>query len=220
MASTIQIKRGTGSAVPSGLSDGELAINLDERKLYFGSSSAVVMLLDSASAVAGGGGGTTTNALTVDNATLQLNSGTTFDGSAARTISIKDGGVDSDALAANISVTQLTSSIISASGIITAEGLVISDDATITDDLTINDLNSSIKKLYKTNYFKDIKISQENKVLKITIIENPIIQSIKISGIKNKEELLELNNKTSINTFLIGESLLKNLDKNSIFSVL
>ena len=40
------------------------------------------------------------------------------------------------------------------------------------------------------------------------------------SGIKTKEELLELNNKTSINTFLIGESLLKNLDKNSIFSVL
>ena len=40
------------------------------------------------------------------------------------------------------------------------------------------------------------------------------------SGIRNKEELLELNNKTSINTFLIGESLLKNLDKNSIFSVL
>lgn len=33
---------------------------------------------------------TTTNPLTVDNSTLQLNSGTTFDGSAARTISIKD----------------------------------------------------------------------------------------------------------------------------------
>ena len=40
------------------------------------------------------------------------------------------------------------------------------------------------------------------------------------SGIKTKDELLELKNKTSINTFLIGESLLKNLDKNSIFSVL
>ena len=40
------------------------------------------------------------------------------------------------------------------------------------------------------------------------------------SGIKTKDELLELNSKTSINTFLIGESLLKNLDKNSIFSVL
>ena len=47
--------------------------------------------------------------------------------------------------------------------------------------------------------------------------EGPLISE---SGIKSKEELLELNNKTSINTFLIGESLLKNLDKNSIFSVL
>ena len=40
------------------------------------------------------------------------------------------------------------------------------------------------------------------------------------SGIKTKEELLSLENKTKIKTFLIGESLLKNLDKNSIFSVL
>ena len=40
------------------------------------------------------------------------------------------------------------------------------------------------------------------------------------SGIKTKEELFKLSKKTSIKTFLIGESLLKNLDNNSIFSVL
>jgi len=40
------------------------------------------------------------------------------------------------------------------------------------------------------------------------------------SGIKTKEELLDINKKTNIKTFLIGESLLKNLEKNSIFSVL
>ena len=40
------------------------------------------------------------------------------------------------------------------------------------------------------------------------------------SGIKTKEELLEIAKKTKIKTFLIGESLLKNLGKNSIFSVL
>ena len=40
------------------------------------------------------------------------------------------------------------------------------------------------------------------------------------SGIKTKETLLEIAKKTKIKTFLIGESLLKNLDKNSIFSVL
>ena len=40
------------------------------------------------------------------------------------------------------------------------------------------------------------------------------------SGIKTKDELLDINKKTKIKTFLIGESLLKNLDDNSIFSVL
>ena len=40
------------------------------------------------------------------------------------------------------------------------------------------------------------------------------------SGIKSREELLDIKNKTKINTFLIGESLLKNLEKNNIFSVL
>ena len=40
------------------------------------------------------------------------------------------------------------------------------------------------------------------------------------SGIKSKEDLLQINKKTQIKTFLIGESLLNNLDKNSIFSVL
>ena len=47
--------------------------------------------------------------------------------------------------------------------------------------------------------------------------QGPLISE---SGIKTKDELLELSNKTSIKTFLIGESLLKDLENNSIFSVL
>ena len=40
------------------------------------------------------------------------------------------------------------------------------------------------------------------------------------SGIKTKDDLLNVVKKTNIKTFLIGESLLKNIDNNSIFSVL
>jgi len=40
------------------------------------------------------------------------------------------------------------------------------------------------------------------------------------SGIKTKEDILKISKKTNIKTFLIGESLLKNLDRNSIFSLL
>jgi len=80
--------------------------------------------------------------------------------------------------------------------------------------------------------FKDALIGINNrnlKTLKTDInttfdIHNVLINHsgplISESGIKTKDELLELSNKTSIKTFLIGESLLKNLDNNSIFSVL
>jgi indole-3-glycerol phosphate synthase len=52
------------------------------------------------------------------------------------------------------------------------------------------------------------------------VLSNHYSPLISESGIKTKEELLSLKKKTEIKTFLIGESLLKNLDKNSIFSVL
>ena len=47
--------------------------------------------------------------------------------------------------------------------------------------------------------------------------QGPLISE---SGIKTKDELLELSKKTSIKTFLIGESLLNDLENNPIFSVL
>ena len=52
------------------------------------------------------------------------------------------------------------------------------------------------------------------------VLANHAQPLISESGIKDKEDLLEIKNKTKIKTFLIGESLLKNLDKNNIFSVL
>tara|TARA_A100001011_G_scaffold295600_1_gene307956 strand:- start:2641 stop:4899 length:2259 start_codon:yes stop_codon:yes gene_type:complete len=58
------------------------------------------------------------------------------------------------------------------------------------------DLNIAIKKLYKTDYFKDIKIFKNNDILEISIIENPIIQSIKIDGIKNKSILKSISEVT------------------------
>ena len=64
------------------------------------------------------------------------------------------------------------------------------------EEIRNKELNLSIKNLYKTNYFKDIKILSDNNVLKISIIENPIIQSISIKGIANKAILNDLTNIT------------------------
>jgi hypothetical protein len=54
------------------------------------------------------GGGTTTNSLSVDNSSLQLNSGTTFDGSAAKTISVKALGITNAMLAGSIAYSKLS----------------------------------------------------------------------------------------------------------------
>ena len=90
----------------------------------------------------------------------------------------------------------------------------------------------TVEEAEKALNFKDALIGINNrnlKTLKTDInttydIHNVLINHqgplISESGIKTKEELLDLKNKTSINTFLIGESLLKNLKENSIFSVL
>ena len=40
------------------------------------------------------------------------------------------------------------------------------------------------------------------------------------SGIKKKEDVLKIASETKIRTFLVGESILKNLENNNIFSIL
>ena len=78
---------------------------------------------------------------------------------------------------------------------LSVETIIMFSGLKIGEDITNNDINLSIK-LYKTNYFKDIKISTNDKKIEILIIENPIIQSIKINGVKNKSILTQLTDVT------------------------
>ena len=90
---------------------------------------------------------------------------------------------------------------------------------------TVNEAKQALK-------FKDALIGINNRNLKTLKTEinttfdihdvlvshsGPLISE---SGIKTRDELIEISSNTSIKTFLIGESLLKNLKNNSIFSVL
>ena len=90
----------------------------------------------------------------------------------------------------------------------------------------------TVEEAKKALQFKEALIGINNRNLKTLKTEinttyeiNNVLANhngplISESGIKTKEELLEINSKTKIKTFLIGESLLINLDNNSIFSVL
>tara|TARA_B100001121_G_scaffold256689_1_gene234640 strand:+ start:1298 stop:3547 length:2250 start_codon:yes stop_codon:yes gene_type:complete len=77
-------------------------------------------------------------------------------------------------------------------------------------DFSSTELNDSLRKLYKTNFFSDIKISLNNGILKVRVVENPIIEDIEILGEKNKTLLETINEKISLkNRMSFTENQLK-----------
>ena len=90
----------------------------------------------------------------------------------------------------------------------------------------------TVEEAKKSLRFSDALIGINNrnlKTLKTDInttydIHNVLVDHkgpfISESGIKDKEDLINISSKTNIKTFLIGESILKNLENNNIFSLL
>ena len=76
---------------------------------------------------------------------------------------------------------------------ISKETILVLSDIQIGEDFDNDKINNSLKKLYETNFFKDIKINLDNGLLKITVIENPIIENIELTGIKNKNIIKAIN---------------------------
>ncbi len=76
------------------------------------------------------------------------------------------------------------------------ETIIMFSELELGANINQNDLNQSIKNLYKTNYFKNIKMNFINNILEIEVIENPIIQTVRLEGIKNKDILKSLSSIT------------------------
>jgi outer membrane protein insertion porin family len=70
---------------------------------------------------------------------------------------------------------------------ITDETVIIFTYINVGDDLKINDLNEIIEKLYETDFFKDVSVTLKDNVLKINVVENSLVQSVTINGVKNKK---------------------------------
>ena len=57
------------------------------------------------------------------------------------------------------------------------------------DKIDENLLNEALKKLYYTDYFK-VKLSVKDQTVNISVVENPIIQTVIIEGV-NRDSLYE-----------------------------
>ena len=103
------------------------------------------------------------------------------------------------------------------------ETVIMFSNLKIGDNVTKNDLNEALKNLYYTDYFKDVSISLEDGYLKIVLIENPIIQSVEIKGVKQNninEKLRDITIKLEKYPFVENQindqvSLIKNTLKSN-----
>ena len=67
---------------------------------------------------------------------------------------------------------------------ISSDTIIIFGEINLEDDFNSEKLNKILKNLYNTNFFDDIKIDLKNNTLNVLVVENPIIQNVKILGIK------------------------------------
>ncbi len=96
---------------------------------------------------------------------------------------------------------------------ITDNTIIIFSKINIGDDLKINDLNKVINNLYETDFFKDVSVNLKNNILAINVLENYLVQSVTINGVKNKkltqsllEQLTLTENKSYVEEKSIQES--------------
>ena len=88
------------------------------------------------------------------------------------------------------------------------------------DDLDEKKLNDILKNLYDTDFFKNLKVSVQNNILTIQVEEFPLIQEIKIEGVKaNKIKDAITNNLVLKSRSSFNEIILKQ-DKDKISNAL
>ena len=106
---------------------------------------------------------------------------------------------------------------------ISKESIIVFGKIDLKNNYSEDDLNSVLKNIYETNFFKKVSLTIENSVLIINVIENPIINDLEITGITSKKlqtfiiERLSLKNRSpfSQNKFSSDLNLIKNIIKSS-----
>ena len=103
---------------------------------------------------------------------------------------------------------------------ISDQTIIIFSEIKINDKITKQKLDDVIKKLYKTNFFKDINLSFENQTLFLKVEENPIIEKLEITGIK-KQSLVEfIKSKLQLAEMKSFDQNLLSSDINLIYNIL
>ena len=103
---------------------------------------------------------------------------------------------------------------------ISTQTIILFSKAKINQNVDTEDINFFLKSLYDTNFFRDVTLKFDNQILYISVIEEPIIQSVIINGLKAKKFIepvrksISLKDRSSYNEIILLE------DKNNVIKTL
>ncbi len=103
---------------------------------------------------------------------------------------------------------------------ISSETIIMFSNIDINSDINEEGLNQIIKTLYNTNFFKNISISLQENILKIDVVELPIIQEIKFEGIKANKIKNEINQNLVLKSRSSLNDVILKQDKDKISNIL
>ncbi len=96
---------------------------------------------------------------------------------------------------------------------ISANTIIMFSNISINDELNLTDVNNILKRLYDTNFFKNVSVEFIDNVLLINVLENPIIQSVIYEGIKSNRikniitSKLQLKSRSSFNQIILKKDI-------------
>ena len=103
---------------------------------------------------------------------------------------------------------------------ISDQTIIMFSGTKIEDEVDVNKINDILKNIYESNFFDDVKVNFENKILNIFVIEKPIVENISYQGIKSNKVQEEIQNLRILKPKSSFDETLLKKDRDKIYDVL
>ncbi len=101
---------------------------------------------------------------------------------------------------------------------ISTETIILFAATNIDEKINEKKINDILKSLYETNFFKNVEIAFEKNILRINVLEFPIINELLFEGVKSKTILATIKNNLQLKTRSSMNDIFIRKDKDKILN--
>ena len=103
---------------------------------------------------------------------------------------------------------------------ISSETIKMFTKINIGENIDDKDVNEILKRIYESTFFEDVKVSIKENILKIVVLENPLVENVEIKGPKAKKIVEELKKNLQVKARTSYNEISFSKDKKKITEIL